>query len=127
MAKAVAKLVRWRARLLELEFSIVHYASVKRQAVNGLLLLKTRLGSRVLVDNEVSVLPVFSKSLACVLSTVESDLETVEEPSALFSHNISEACLTAGVMKNEEAEITNLFEFIAAQSTDSNFRVKIRN
>lgn len=58
MAKANRTLLRWRMRLSEFEFYIVHYASIRHHAADTLKLLKSNGKDSTAQDNKISVLKI---------------------------------------------------------------------
>lgn len=86
MNDATSKLTRLQIRISELKTNIVHRAAVKHEvfATNALSLLKTKSENRISLAEEVPVLSIFLKSLACAPLPVEPELEIIEEPKSPF-------------------------------------------
>lgn len=61
MRKAADKLARWRLRLLEFYFDVLHYEGMKNQETNSFLRLKTGGGGIKTLRDEIAVVAIFDQ------------------------------------------------------------------
>lgn len=117
MANSTGKLEQWRLRMSELEFDIARRANNTHQAAVPLSRLNTKGEDMTTIDDEVPVLTVFYKVLACAPQTVIIDFDVIDEPKYTFIPYIPEVCMTTGITDKGKMEIQTLAERISAQST----------
>lgn len=120
--EAAGKLTCCRLRLAQFEFDILHRADVKLQATDALSRLKSKGSERAPLEDEVPVLTVSPKPLACTHLPVKPELETIEKLKGSFSLSLTDSCKKAGIFDKEKEEIPTLSEFLIAESTNSDCR-----
>lgn len=122
MARTTGNFEHWRLQVSKLEFVIFHCVTLEQQKSDALLRFKTKSDDNTTLDAKCRVLNISIESFIFPPSTERPVLEAFEEPKSAFFLFISELCIVADSMDDEEVEKPTLLRFISAQSKSSDCR-----
>lgn len=80
MAEANEKLAQWGLRLSDFGFYIVHCAGIKRYAADAASHLKTKIGEKLILNDQYSVINPPPAILTCAPQTEIPDFKLIEVP-----------------------------------------------
>lgn len=124
ISDASDKLAGWRTRLYKFEFEVVHRAGIKHQAVDAMSTRWTKSASKTFMDDEI-LIPALSKKSFEVEKALEPKQEKKKEENTggnNFMHGLPGIIALANQIPENEANVQKLFEFIAVQALDSEYK-----
>lgn len=110
-------LARWRVRIFEFMFHIVHFSGIIHQTVETMPPCKSKGEDKAPLDDESVALTISSKYFGCaaVMETVE--LETIMVLKDSFVSFIPGVCVMEDIRNNDKEKIVTLVRLHASQYT----------